>query len=68
MAGLSTICACGKEYWTKTAADHGLCPDCQRIEHEQYTNDPAPYVETDSWRWSRSAMRERLDVTGDVDE
>ncbi len=68
MAGLSAICDCGVEFRTNTAADHGLCPACQQIEDEMYANDPSPFVETDPWPWSRSAMRERLGVTGDVDE
>ena len=69
MAGLSAICDCGKEFRTN-AAGNPLCPDCQRIEDEMYANDPRPVqeIEDQPWPWSRTAMRERLGVTGDVDE
>lgn len=66
MAGLSTMCDCGKEFRGKAGQD--LCPRCQRIEDEQYANDSAPFVETLPWPWSKPVMRERLDVTGNVDE
>ena len=46
----------------------GLCPLCQRDEDAIYKNDPTPDVETDSRQWTKAAMRERLGVTGDVDE
>ena len=67
MADLAAVCACGKEFRTNTAwAD--LCPACQAVEDETYKNDPTPYVDTEPSPWSKATMRERLGVTGDVDE
>lgn len=69
--GLSARCAdCDEEYLTTApaAADEGLCARCQKADDQQYQNDPAPYVDSEPSPWSRAGMRERLGVTGDVDE
>ena len=66
MAGLSTMCDCGFEFRGKAGQD--LCPRCQRIDDEQHANDPAPYVDTSPWPWSKSAMQELLGIVGNVDE
>lgn len=67
MAG-SVRCECGAEFRQK--ADEPLCPRCQREEDRMYANDPTPVVEGEyqPWRFSRSAMLERLGVTGNFDE
>lgn len=67
MAGVASVCDCGREFVTNTAwAD--LCPACLAVEDEIYKNDPTPYVDTEPRPWSKAAMRERLGVIGDVDE
>lgn len=47
-----------------------LCPRCQRMEDQLYANEPRPVEdgEYQPWPWSKAGMRERLGVTGDVDE
>ena len=61
---------CGKEYRTTAAADEGLCQTCKGADDEMYANDPTPVhaVEYQPWRWSQAAMKDRLGVTGNVDE
>lgn len=50
-------------------ADHftdELCPSCEAIEKAQYA--PKPDLPFTPWRHSKTAMRERLGVSGDRDE
>lgn len=57
---------CGRMYDAPTVED-GLCPTC--LADEQ-TNDPVPFDDEDfpRWKYSKTAMRERLGVTGNRDE
>lgn len=57
-------CDCGAEH----RGEGDLCPRCERIEDGQFANDQTPYVGTSPWPWSRPAMKERLGITGEVDE
>jgi len=55
--------------FTATEAYVDLCPPCQTDEDAMYgqERDKAD-AEYEPPSWSRAAMRERLGVTGDVDE
>lgn len=57
---------CGSEYDAPQIED-GLCPRCQKLEPQ---NLPLPMVDGERvlWKFSKTAMRERLGVTGDRDE
>lgn len=57
---------CSRHY-TADKIEDGLCPRCQAMEPK---NDPREYDDEHlpRWRWTRSAMRERLGITGDLDE
>ena len=52
----------------RSERDAVLCPRCQALDDRVYANDPTPYPELEPSQWSRAAMRERLGVSGDVDE
>lgn len=58
---------CGRDF--ESTRDDFVCPRCQAIHDDaikQTNTMPAPKLEDRPW--SKSAMRERLGVTGDVDE
>jgi len=55
--------------FTATEAYVDLCPPCQTDEDAMYGQErDAIDVDREPPSWSRAAMRERLGVTGDVDE
>lgn len=58
---------CGASFDSPVAIDR-LCQKCQASEDAVYANDSTPSVDTDPQPFSKAAMRERLGVTGDVDE
>lgn len=51
----------------KADTDARQCPRCTAIEDAAYRNDPLP-VDLPPAPWTKTAMRERLGVCGDVDE
>lgn len=59
--------ACGASYASPYVVDR-LCAPCQRHEDRVYRNRPEPAVELEPRAFSTAAMRERLSVSGDVDE
>lgn len=52
----------------KSEKDARLCRRCQRLDDAVYANDPTPMPDLPPAAWTKAAMRERLGVTGDVDE
>lgn len=58
---------CRAEYPTTRFEDYGLCPRCQAQEDRIYAARP-DWWDFDPPSWTRAAMRERLGVSGDVDE
>lgn len=67
MLRLGYCVECDASYESPTVTN-GLCPICQKAEDRRYRNDPTPYVDTDTRKYTKAAMRERLGVSGDVDE
>jgi len=55
---------CGQAYPSELVAD-GVCPNCKAFDPQ---NDPGPYDDTSWNKYSKANLRERLSVSGDVDE
>lgn len=57
---------CGQAFESEIVKDD-VCPACAELEPR---NDPSIQDDADHprWRWTRSAMRERLGISGDRDE
>lgn len=55
---------CGASFPSPTVTDR-LCPECERSEP---VNDPTPYVDTDTDKYSLTNLRERLGVAGNLDD
>lgn len=63
---------CEREYPSAATRDDGMCPRCEARENAAITASYA-YLSYEGdidtrWEFSRSAMRDRLGVTGDRDE
>ncbi len=58
---------CTASYPSPVVTD-GLCPDCQKYQDTYYANDPTPVFEEPPVPYTKAWMRERLGVSGDVDE
>lgn len=56
---------CGQAYPSELVVPDGICPNCKAFDPQ---NDPSPYVEGPTWKYSKANLRERLGVTGDRDE
>ena len=55
---------CGASFESPVPVDR-LCADCQRSEP---VNDPTPFVDTDTDKYSRLNLQERLSVSGNLDD
>ena len=64
MLRLGYCVECSASYPSPVVTD-GICHECQASEP---TNDPTPFVDTDTDKYSRLNLRERLSVSCDVDE
>lgn len=58
---------CSASFESPTVTTH-LCPACQATQDRQYANDPTPMHDEPPRPYSREWLRERLGVSGDVDE